>query len=756
MCAHVKATRLLLLAGLVVAAALPPDAASAFVDKSNAFPAVEASQPLVLDGTVSNPQWLTGVTAKDFYDYTTRQPASPELATTAYILYDAKNLYVGFICVQSSLPIVAAQTTNGVGEELDDQVEIDIDPSGNGSRVYTFKTTPRGVRYQASSESDRYNPPWQAAASIRQAGWSAEMAVPLKDLRASGGSVQTWRINLQRHLAAKDEYFTWAYNPKMGGPDDSAYWPSVTDLRVGGSSTRPRPHADVFALSSIGSDRNQFQQTNGLFSYEPVRNFGADGTYPFTNTLAFVGTVNPDFSNVEVDQQTIAPQQFQRSLFEYRPFFAQGEQYLTPALNIAIESGAPDRVFYSPSIGTFNWGTKIEGTIKSDAIGLLAIGGPGFDDQAFGFDHLTPDQDFRYFIDGVSAHHTQDGSSVTPCPGTLLTCRDDTLQVGARKTDRASGWESSFQYGSESGDYVSDPGLAHDFVFDITRNMPFSGFDAGFRNIGPMYGPVDGYTQISDIRGPYADFGGGGVGAPGTALKSYGGFIAAERYVDRSGEVHYTEVTTDLTFGFKNRLTLDMGPSISELRTSSGYPFYLDSQTLPYDTTHVTLGYAEATASPVTMSYSWGPFASFCSVPPSQISPNPLFCGSFTNLYANFYLQQFDGSIARQLTSRFTISFQLAGSDERPFIGPSDGQWLRRISLGENLGSNANLSLDLRSINGTGGFSYPGVNLAASFHDHFGNGNELYVDFGSPASTATLDRLIVKYVLHIGQGGAGT
>jgi len=62
----------------------------------------------------------------------------------------------------------------------------------------------------------------------------------------------------------------------------------------------------------------------------------------------------------------------------------------------------------------------------------------------------------------------------------------------------------------------------------------------------------------------------------------------------------------------------------------------------------------------------------------------------------------------------------------------------------------------LRSISGTGGFSYPGVNFAASFHDQFAGGNELYIDFGSPAASATLDRLIVKYVLHIGQGGVGT
>ena len=146
------------------------------------------------------------------------------------------------------------------------------------------------------------------------------------------------------------------------------------------------------------------------------------------------------------------------------------------------------------------------------------------------------------------------------------------------------------------------------------------------------------------------------------------------------------------------------------------------------------------------------------SVPSGEkaTTPNPLLCGPYPNLYANFFLQQFDGSIARQLTRNLNVSFQLQGSDEHPFIGPSDSQWLRRISIGENLGRNANLSLGLRSINGTGGFSEPGLNFAASFRDQFAGGNQLYIDFGSPASTLTLNRLIIKYVLHIGQGGIGT
>ncbi|MGA7355740.1 MAG: hypothetical protein WBW76_09960 [Candidatus Cybelea sp.] len=42
----------------------------------------------------------------------------------------------------------------------------------------------------------------------------------------------------------------------------------------------------------------------------------------------------------------------------------------------------------------------------------------------------------------------------------------------------------------------------------------------------------------------------------------------------------------------------------------------------------------------------------------------------------------------------------------------------------------------------------PGTNLAVSYDEKFAGGNELHVAYGTPAATQTLDRFIVKYILH--------
>jgi hypothetical protein len=96
---------------------------------------------------------------------------------------------------------------------------------------------------------------------------------------------------------------------------------------------------------------------------------------------------------------------------------------------------------------------------------------------------------------------------------------------------------------------------------------------------------------------------------------------------------------------------------------------------------------------------------------------------------------------------------QYAGTYGRTISdGSLNSQWLRLISLGYNLGPDSSIAFELRSINGivNGLTTVPGLNVAASYHRRFVNGNELYLTFGTPAATQTLNRFIVKYVMHAG------
>lgn len=700
--------------------AIAPAQAQASVARSASFAAVRGTPANESDTSLSDPVWQKALSVTGFYDITTHVNAP--LTTTASVLYDADNMYVAFRSEQSGAQIHAAQTTNNVGFGQDDFVGIGLDPSGNGSQVYYFETTPRGIRYQQASESTRYDPPWRAYASITGNAWNAVLVIPLKVLRASGG--HDWRISFIRGVAAVGEHYTWAYNGVMQDAQPPAYplftdarfWPSLTGVDIQTRAARPQPRAELYGLESAGSDRRQFQQANGAFTDQPVRNYGLDFTYPTTNTISVVGTLNPDFSNVEVDQQTIAPQEFRRNLNEYRPFFAQGAQYFSPSQ--APEGGLTGpayQVFYTPGIGTFDRGLKLEGTYGLQSIGLLNVrglapDGSTIDDSAFGFNHQLSDGTFAYWVDGVLAHHDIGN--------------DSTVESGFKGRDLASGFVYGFNQALETSELSFAP---KEFSYErngfIDVHKPNYEWLYGYEDISPGYAPLDGITPFNDARGPIYTF---DANTTWPGVKSFTTLLAGDRLLARDGTVHSADFFGNVDFVFPDLIQVNVTQGTSEFND----PLFTGGVALPFNATNLGLGYRDGTPSPIDASYGAGRFS-------------------------NFYLQQFASSTSRALGTRFNLTLEYDGTHERFENGFSDGQLLRRIGIGESFGPDTNVSIALRSVNGNGGFALPGINLAVGLHERFHNNDELYINFGTPAASATLDRLIIKYVLRIG-GGAGT
>ncbi len=708
--------------------------AAAAVPATFSFPLARAATPLPLDASLADPAWRAGKipSSSGWQNVTTRASASEQ--TDVYALYDDTNLYVAFVAHQPSEPIVATQSTNDVGFGTDDFVAVGIDSSGAGSQAYFFEVTPRGVRYEQASENVRYRPTWRATTSVNGKSWNAVMVIPLSVMRLRAGASQTWRVGFFRNVAARGEHLTWAWDPTMQDASagswpafyDMRFWPSATGIALKGALNKPKPRLEVFALSSSGGDRNQYQQSNGTFQSEPTRPLGADASVPITPTINFVGTLNPDFSNVEVDQQTIAPQEFRRQLAEYRPFFAQGAQFINPNPNTSINFNTPgNEVFYSPSVGPFDRGAKIEGTYGLQSIGVLSfrgfnqVTGDTFDDQAFGYSHALQDRSFQYWADGVLAHHSLAGS-------------DNTYEFGAKSENLRSKFEWMADTAVERGSWVPE-GIAHATHGFVVEARPNYQAILQYVDISPNYNPIDGFTTISDIHG-FASYVNLNGSTPG--LKNWALFFQGDRFFDRSGAVHEADSNVLLSVTFKNRLSINgLGPSTSSLReyngnSFTGYPTYADGVNVPFNLMNVPLGYDDGTPTPIDVSAAWG---------------------SFGGNWVHFYTSQ----TSRPLGSRYTLGLEYDGSYQRNLgTGVLESQFLRRISIGFNINRSTNMTLGLRSINGIGGFAQPGVNLAAAFHVRMESG-DLYVNLGSPSAVATLDRLIVKYVQRLG-ADAGT
>ena len=727
---------------------------------TTSVPAVQAPHPLPLDPSISDPAWAAGAVAAPggFYDLTARRPAPH--ATSVWMLYDAQNLYVAFRAEQNGTPLTATQTTNDVGFGLDDFVGVGIDPSGAGTDAYIFETTPRGVHYEQANETNRYRPQWSGAARIDGSTWSAVLIIPWRIMRIHPGANQTWRINFFRNVAASAEHYSWSYNGAMeDGPvgfwpafNDAKYWASWSGVHVSAAmlqAARPKPRAEYFALESIGGDRNLFQQGNGTFLPQHVRVTGLDVTYPITPTINFVGTLNPDFSNVEIDQQTIAPQEFRRNLQEYRPFFSQGASFI----NVNPVQFGPNGLFYSPGVGPFDRGEKVEGSFGDQSFGLLNFRGfdqttgNTFDDTVYGYKHALPNRTFMYWADGVQAHHSIFGN-------------DTSNEFGVAGRNLTTGMVWGFNRAMEHGSWDPLVNSSNSYGFVDVHQHNYEWF-LQYQDITPFFNPLDGFTAVSDERG----FSGNAwVAGANSGMKNYTLNLFADRYLDRSGAVHQADFDPNIAVTFKNGFSLNgLGPSVGELRSYSlvdpagsgttcndpnlprsyftGYPNYYCGRTDTYNLMNVPLGYRDGTSTPLDAQFSFGRFG-YGLLGSGDNGPD--------------YVHLYSLSTSRPLGRILSLGLEWDGTVERGIAsGMHDSQWLRRVSIGAQLGPDENFTLSLRAINGNGGFALPGNNLAAAYHRRFRNGDELFLNFGTPASPTTLNRFIAKYLFRLG-GDAGT
>lgn len=738
-------------------------AASAAVSMDTVVPAVAASTAPA-PGADPPPAWWAPGTIPvpgGFYNLTTHGTAAH--ATSVWMLYDARNLYVAFKCEQKGTPIIAGQTTNNVGFGLDDFVGVGIDTSGVGTQAYYFETTPRGIRYEQANENSRFHPTWYARGAIQGTAWSAELVIPLNTMRIHAGSPQTWRINFIRSVAARAEHYTWTFNGVMqdgpignGWPTffDTRYWASWSGIQVSKEmlrASRPKPRLEIYGLSSSGNDRDVFQQANGVFAPEKVRNAGVDVSVPLTSTINFVGALNPDFSNVEIDQQTIAPQEFRRVLVEYRPFFAQGAPYIN-ANSAALNNNL---VFYSPGVGPFDRGLKVEGTFGKQSFGVLNFNGYNeetndtFHDTAYGYKHALQNRTFLYWADGVIAHHSIAGD-------------DTTNEFGIAGRNLKTGFVWALDSAQEHGSWLPVPSNhAYQNLGWIDVHKQNYEWNLAYQDISPFYNPIDGFTANSDIRGPA--FYTWGVGAT-PFIKTYQLFTSEDRFTDRSGAVHQADFSLQLSATFKNGFSINgLGPNISELRSYSivnpvangttcgdpslprtyfsGYPNYYCGRDDTFNLMFIPIGYGDGTPTPIDVSAAFGRFG-YGMLGPGDNGAD--------------WVHEYTVSTSRPLGHIFSLGLEYDGTVERGIeSGLLDSQWLRRISLGAQLGQDENVTVSLRVINGNGGFAVPGNNFAFAYHKRFRNNNELFANFGTPAAPYTLNRMIFKYLFRFG-AEAGT
>src|SRR5438552_9629875 len=138
----------------------------------------------------------------------------------AHVTTDGASLLVRFDVAQRE-PVVQLQRTNDVGQGTDDEVWVDLWPSGPTGFQYQFFVTPNGTHYESSTENTTYAPHWSSFGAARAGGYTVTMRIPLDVMRGTQSS-GSWRIQFGRYVRTTGEQAVWSYDAAQTNPDDPA------------------------------------------------------------------------------------------------------------------------------------------------------------------------------------------------------------------------------------------------------------------------------------------------------------------------------------------------------------------------------------------------------------------------------------------------------------------------------------------------------------------------------------------------------
>jgi hypothetical protein len=310
------------------------------------------SESVTIDGELNEAIWKQADKAGDFFMKYPNDKEDPIRQTEAQVAYDDKFMYVAFTCYDTSNLIIQSLKRD-IGHIDNDGVGIILDPMNLHTTGFIFMVNAFNAQSdeQLSLSQDNeiqwsWNSKWFSATKRYKDHWTAEMAIPFKTLRYPPDH-KKWGVNFIRVDMKKNQYSVWTHVPVNFriynlGYTGALLWDSLPPQAKSNMVVIP------YVTGSAQEDRENGEKLN-------VRgNAGVDAKLALNSSLNLDLTVNPDFSQVEVDQQVTNLTRFDLFFPERRNFFLENS-------DIFGEYGIPGLMtpFYSRRIGLDNEGNRI-------------------------------------------------------------------------------------------------------------------------------------------------------------------------------------------------------------------------------------------------------------------------------------------------------------------------------------------------------------------------------------------------------------
>ena len=281
----------------------------------------KVEEKIILDGKLSENIWLNANSAENFWQLFPTDSLKSINKTSVKILFNNTHLLIGIEALAIDQDFIVSSLKRDFSALTNDNVTVLFDTFSDGQNAFLFGVSAFGVQREGlisergsdiNGFSLTWDIKWQSESVRKKDRFTIEMAIPFSSIKYPEGS-QKWGFQTYRFDLQTNERSIWTKVPQNQFPINIGYYGELIFEEPLPSSNTP-----IYLIPYInGLVSEDFSETT---SQKKIL-FGGDMKIPVGNGLNLDITLNPDFSNVEVDNIITNLTRFEISLPEKRQFF---------------------------------------------------------------------------------------------------------------------------------------------------------------------------------------------------------------------------------------------------------------------------------------------------------------------------------------------------------------------------------------------------------------------------------------------------
>lgn len=323
---------------------------------------------ILIDGKLNEKVWKQLPKYTGFYNYAPTDVGLAQNQTFVKLFHNGEYLYISLIYNDTTSKIQVNSLKRDVPIGLSDGVALVLDTQNQQQNAYYFSVNSYGTQIDGTVErinegydfSTSWSTVWQSKVFVNGKQKQYEIAIPLKSLNFNKKNTvfgiqfyvrdiktNSWTIlkNVKRNYRLFDLRFTEKF--------------TVENL--------PNTATSRFTVTPSITTNYQKDVITNTDNTDFIPSL--DVQYNLTSSLKLDATINPDFSQIDVDQQVTNLTRFAINFPERRNFFLENADLFS---NLGVAEVNP---FYSRRIGSksaIQFGLKLSGNISSKTrIGIL-------------------------------------------------------------------------------------------------------------------------------------------------------------------------------------------------------------------------------------------------------------------------------------------------------------------------------------------------------------------------------------------------